>query len=124
MANFRQMMTNKFKNTLLLSTYIISQIPSLFFGTNLRYNLAIFVDRSTRLDFFFLYYTISINFLILSYALHFNIGVSKKVTKFIFIVCVLDFLHLMLFAMQGLGMAKIGVAFIIYTVWQKVNKGK
>ena len=117
-------MTNKFKNTLLLSTYIISQIPSLFFGTNLRYNLAIFVDRSTRLDFFFLYYTISINFLILSYALHFNIGVSKKVTKFIFIVCVLDFLHLMLFAMQGLGMAKIGVAFIIYTVWQKVNKGK
>lgn len=104
------------KNVLLLAIFIIAQIPSLFFGTTERLNLAIFVTRSTRLDFFAYYYAVGINFLIMAYCLHYNKGISKKVTRFILIVMCLDLIHLLLFAKQGFGMAKIGIAIIIYLI--------
>lgn len=104
------------KNILLLSTFVISQIPSLFFGTINRLNLALVVERSTRLDFFAMYYANAINFLILAYCLHYNSRISKKVTLFMLIVTTLDMIHLIFFAMQGYGMSKIGIAIIIYII--------
>lgn len=106
------------KNALLLSIFVIAQVPSLFFGTTERMNLALFITRSTRLDFFAYYYAVGINFLILAYCLHFNKGISKKITRFILIVMCLDFLHLLLFAKQGYGMSKIGLAIIIYFIYE------
>jgi len=107
------------KNILLLAIYVIAQVPSLFFGTTERMNLSLFVTRSTRLDFFTYYYAVGINFLILAYCLHFNKGVSKKVTLFILIIMALDFVHLLLFAKQGYGMSKIGLAILIYSIYQR-----
>ena len=106
------------KNILLLSIVVIAQVPTLFFGTVKRWNLALFVERSTRLDFFMYYYAVGINFLILAYCLHFNKGVSKKVTRFILIVMSLDFVHLLLFAKQGYGMSKIGIAILIFFIYE------
>ncbi len=110
------------KNILLLSIFVIGQIPTLFFGTVKRCNLALFVERSTRLDFFAMYYANAINFLILAYCLHFNKGVSKKVTRFILIVIALDFVHLLLFAKQGYGMSKIGIAILIFFIYECKNR--
>jgi len=104
------------KNVLLLSTFVIGQIPSLFFGTVKRWNLALFVERSTRLDFFAMYYANAINFLILAYCLHYSRQISKKATRFILIVTSLDIIHLIFFAKQGYGMSKIGIAIIIYII--------
>lgn len=113
---------DKVKNILLLSIFVIAQVPTLFFGTVKRWNLALFVERSTRLDFFAMYYANAINFLIIAYCLHFNKGISKKVTRFILIVITLDFIHLLLFAKQGYGMSKIGIAIIIFFIYEYKNR--
>ena len=107
-------MSDKLKNAILLSTFFIGQIPVLFFGTIRRFNLALFVERSTRLDFVAMYYTNAVSFLILSYFLTYPKGLDKRITRFILIVCYLDFIHLLLFAKQGFGMAKIAVAISIF----------
>ena len=110
-----------YKNIVLLSTFIIGQIPTLFFGTVKRFNLALFVERSTRLDFFALYYANAINFLILAYCLHYSKNISKKATRFILIITSLDMIHLIGFAKQGYGMSKIGIALIIYFSYEYKN---
>lgn len=102
------------KNILLILTVVISQVPTMFYGRTERLNLSLFVERSTRIDFFFMYYAIAINFFLMAYCMHFSRGVSKKVTKFIFIVTILDLIHLAGFAKQKYGMAKIGMAVLIY----------
>lgn len=110
------------KNHLLLSTYIISLLPKLFFDSDKRLNLGIFIERSTRIDFFVMHYTIAVNFLIMAYCLHYPKGIDKRVSRLIFIITILDFLHLLLFAKQGFGVAKIGLAisFLIgYEVYRK-----
>jgi len=114
-------MSSKLKSIVLLLTFVIGQVPTLFFGTKTRLGLALFVERSTRLDFFAMYYSNAINFLILAYCLHFSKGIDKRATKFILIVTVLDLLHLMLFAMRGYGMSKIGLAFLIYYLTKKLK---
>jgi len=112
------------KNKLLFLTFVIAYIPSYFFGTVERMNLALITIRSTRLDFVALYYTTAINFLILAYCLHYREGINSKVTKFILIITSLDFIHLFLFAKQGYGMSKIGIALIIYLIleWKSIIK--
>ena len=110
-----------YKNIVLLSTFVIGQIPTLFFGTVKRFNLALFVERSTRLDFFALYYANAINFLILAYCLHYSKNISKKATRFILIITSLDMIHLIGFAKQGYGMSKIGIALIIYFSYEYKN---
>lgn len=114
------------KNIFLISTFVIAQIPTIFFGRTERINLSLFIERSTRIDFFFMYYATAINFLIMAYCMHFPRGVSKKITKFILIITVLDLIHLSGFAKQKYGMAKIGLAVLIYFAllidWQSVYR--
>ena len=116
-------MMKKVKNYLLLSTYVISMIPTYFFGTKERMWLSVFHGRenTTRLDFVALYYTISINFLIMAYSLHYNKGISKDVTRFILIVCGLDLLHLFLYGKQGFGFSKVIVALLLFLI-PKIKK--
>lgn len=116
------MMSSKVKNTILLLTFFIGQIPSLFFGTKARLGLALFVERSTRLDFFAMYYANCINFLILAYCIHFSKGIDKRVSKIILIITALDLLHLFLFAKQGYGMSKVGLAILIYYLTSKLYR--
>jgi hypothetical protein len=105
------------KNKLLLFTFVISYLPTIFFSnTSQRINLALITIKSTRLDFAALFYTTAINFFILAYCLHFKKGIDRRVTKFILIITSLDFIHLLLFAKQGYGVAKIGIAFLIYLI--------
>lgn len=115
------MMRGRLKSTLIAFTVVISQIPTLFFGTKDRINLSLFVERSTRLDFFAMYYVNAVNFLILAYCLWRPEGVDKRVRKLIFIVTVIDLIHLALFAGQGFGESKIALAVIVYfaTEWKK-----
>ena len=104
------------KNKILLSTIFLGQLPSLFFGSKFRLTLSLFNERTARIDFFTMYYVNAITFLILAYCVHFSKGIDKKISKLIFIITILDFLHLLLFAKKGYGMAKVGIAigFILY----------
>jgi hypothetical protein len=78
-----------------------------------RLNLALFVERSTRVDFFAMYYVNAISFLILAYCIHFNKGIDKRISKLILLITILDLIHLMFLAKQGYGMAKTGIAMAI-----------
>lgn len=103
----------KAKNILLLSTYVLAYLPKMFYGTTERLSLGFLVERSTRLDFFVMYYAIALQFLILAYCVKFPDGIHEKVSELILIISVLDIVHLMLLSGQGFGMVKIGIAVLI-----------
>lgn len=110
------------KNTLLLSAYIFSLLPKLFFENEYRLNLGLLVERSTRIDFFVMYYAIAIDFLIMAYCLHYPKGLDRRVTRFIFVITILDFVHLLLLGKQGFGIAKIFLAFLIVVAYDLFKK--
>ena len=114
------------KNILLSLTYFISLVPKLFYGTKERYWLSLLKARenTTRLDFIALYYTQVISMLILAYCLHFPKGVDKRLTLFILWICVLDFIHLALYAKQGFGVTKVFLAFTIAVVYDFIKNKK
>ena len=114
------------KNILLSLTYFLSLVPKLFYGTEKRYWLSLLRVRenTTRLDFIVLYYTDVISMLILAYCLHFPKGVDKRLTLFILWICVLDFIHLALYAKQGFGVTKVFLAFTIAVVYDFIKNKK
>lgn len=112
-------MTNSYKDILLCLTFILSYLPKIFYGSSLRYNLSLFVERSTRVDFFAMHYSNTINFLILAYCLHFKDNIDNRITLFILVITILDFFHLLLFAKQGYGITKIGLAILIFYTLKK-----
>lgn len=118
------MTKSRFKNTLLLSCFALGQLPALFFGSVKRWNLSIFVERSTRIDFFTMYYGNAISFIILAYLLNYPKGMNKSLVRFVLIVCYLDFLHLFLFASQGFGMTKLALGVIILFIYEVIKKWK
>ncbi len=113
------------KNWILISLYILAQIPSTFFGTTAKRNLALidyFVYNEMTIDWFTYFYVNYLSFLLLAYCLHYNKGIKKGVTRFILIVSILDMIHLMLGAMQGYGMSKIGIAILIFFIYEYKNR--
>ena len=114
----------RYKNIALLSTYIISQIPSYFVDSDSSFWLSIMRVREnpTHISFLLFYYGIAVNFFILAYCLHFKRNVSKKVTTLILIISVLDFIHLLFLAKQGFGTVKIALAFFIYFLIKRFYK--
>jgi len=117
-------MKNNIKNTLLLSCFVLGQIPVIGFGSAKRLNLSFFVERSTRIDFFLMYYVNAISFLILSTLLAYPKGVDRRIARFIAIVCYFDFLHLLLFAKHGFGISKIAMALLFYYIFETYKKWK
>ena len=108
----------KIKNGLLLLTFVLSQIPQLFYGSKERLNLSLFYERSTRIDFFAMYYVNAIDFLILAYCLHYPKGVHKSITRLILIITALDLIHLLTLARQIFGMGKVGLALFILVCYE------
>tara|TARA_R110000803_G_scaffold69058_2_gene131203 strand:+ start:589 stop:945 length:357 start_codon:yes stop_codon:yes gene_type:complete len=112
----------RYKNALLFSCFLIGQIPAIFYGSVERLNLSLFVERSTRVDFFMMYYANAVSFLILSHLIVYPKGVDKRIARFILIICYLDLLHLLLFASQGFGMVKIGIGIGAYYLYRLIKK--
>lgn len=110
------------KNKMLLSTYVISLLPTIFYGRLDRYNLGIFIERSTRIDFYVMYYCIAIDFLIMAYCLHYSKGIDRRVSRLILVITVLDLVHLLLVAKQGFGLVKIGLAITVVVCYEIFKK--
>lgn len=115
-------MEGSVKNKLLLSTYVISMIPSIFFNRIERYYLGIFSVKTVRIDFYLMYYTTAINFIILAYCLHYPKGINKLTTRLILIITIIDFVHYALNGKQGFGIAKIGVSTLILLCYELYKK--
>lgn len=101
---------------------VISQLPSVFYREKWRVGLALFYERSTRIDFAVLYYTWAINFLILAYCLHYPKGITKIMSRFILVTAVFDLIHLILFAQQVFGYSKVAIAIGIVLIYEKIGK--
>ena len=115
-------MKAKIKNYILFCTPIIGYLPSCFFGSKVRYNLSVLVERSTRVDYFAIHYCNALNFLILAYCIYDSKNIDRRVAKFIFIITILDFIHLLFFAKQGYGKSKIGIAVLLYLTSEYIIK--
>ena len=116
------MMKEVYNNTALIATFILSQIPFAFKGQTFRVDWYLFIEHTKRIDYAILFYAYSINFIILSYILHYKKKVDKRLTRLILTITVLDLIHLLLIAKQGFGMAKIGIAVLIVLSYDLYKK--
>jgi len=118
----------KIKNGLLLSMPLISNLKKAFqqkpFELRERVDWYLFLDYTKRIDFAVMYYTVVVNFLILSYCLFSPKGIVTEVKFFILVICILDMIHMTLTAGQGFGVAKIGLAVFITSIVSRLNKGR
>ena len=112
------------KNNLLLGTYVISMIPIMFFDFDKKkeYKIGLFHEWSTTMDWICIFYSAIIGFLIMAYCLHYPKGIDRRLTRMIFVLTILDFIHLVLFAMQGFGLLKIILAFVIVVFYDIIKK--
>lgn len=110
-------MKSKLKNIVLLLMLVFSSVRRCFFKNEERVEWYIFTPESLnngiRIDWMVYFYTISINFLILAYCLKYPFGISKKIKDSILVMCILDFLHLVLYAGVGFEFFKILIWLII-----------
>jgi hypothetical protein len=110
------------KNHLLISTYILSLIPKAFFDNDKEYQLGIIKGWNTTLDWHATFYTAIIGFFVMAYCLHYPKGIDRRVTRMILVLTILDFIHLVLFAMQGMGLFKILLSFTIVILYDVIKK--
>lgn len=110
------------KNYLLISTYILSLIPKAFFDNDKEYQLGIIKGWSSTLDWHATFYTAIISFIVMAFCLHYPKGIDRRVTRMILVLTILDFIHLVLFAMQGMGLLKIIIAFVIVILYGFIKK--
>ena len=110
------------KNHLLISTYILSLIPKAFFDNDKEYQLGIIKGWSTTLDWHATFYTAILGFFVMAYCLHYPNGIDRRLTRMILVLTILDFIHLVLFAMQGFGLLKIFIAFVIVVFYDVIKK--
>ena len=115
-------MTNKIvlkktsiKDWMLYSTALIGYFPTIF-NDNRRLDLFLLVDHTRRIDFYFMYLGHSINYLILLFLLLFPKGLSTRAKQFIFLLCILDFLHYILLSKLYFAFIKIYLAILIYVI--------
>jgi len=104
------------KDWMLYSTAFIGYFPSLFYGNKTRVDLFLLVDHTRRIDFYFMYLGHSINYLILLFLLLFPKGLSTRAKQFIFLLCILDFLHYILLSKLYFAFIKIYLAILIYVI--------
>jgi hypothetical protein len=110
------------KDWMLYCTVLVSYFPSLFHGNKTKLDLFLLVEHSRRIDFYLMYLGHSINYLILLFLLLFPKDISVRAKQFVFLVCILDFLHYVLLSKLYFGFVKIFVAIFIYVVLRQIKK--
>lgn len=112
---------HKVKDFVLFSTVFIGYLPTLFHGSTVRVDWFLLVDHSRRIDFYFLYLANAISFFIFSCLLLFPKGISKSMKVYVFIVCVLDLIHFILFSKLYFAFVKLVVAWLIYRLLKNLR---
>ena len=110
------------KDWMLYCTVLVGYFPSLFHGNKTKLDLFLLVEHSRRIDFYLMYLGHSINYLILLFLLLFPKDISVRAKQFVFLVCILDFLHYVLLSKLYFGFVKIFVAIFIYVVLRQIKK--
>lgn len=110
-------MIKEWKNHLALAATFITLLPKLFFEYEQKIQLSLFIERDVTAAWFVWHYAHAIQFAVFTYLILFNRGLVMDVKRFIFAITCLDIVHLMLFAMRGYGVVKIGLAILIVMIW-------
>ena len=112
--------THSYKNYLLISLVILSQLHVSFRGLNDRVDWFLFIDYTRRIDYAVMYLCQCITGIIFSYCLLYPKGISKDVRVLIFIITLMDLLHYFTFSLVGFGLEKLflsGILFFMYKIW-------
>lgn len=115
------MQMHKFKNYILLSIIILSQLHVSFRGMSERVDWFIFIDYTRRIDYAVMYLCKHLIYVIYSYMLLFPKGISKDVKLFIFILALCDLFHYFATSHIGYGAVKVLVAYVIYFAIKKIK---
>lgn len=107
------------KDWLLFSTIFFSYFPLVFYGDKTKIDWFL-INHYRRIDYYFFYLGMSINYLVFIGLLMFPKGIKKEVKQLVFTICVLDFLHFVLLAKQHFGFVKVVVAMIIVLLYIKL----
>ena len=101
------------KNVALLSLYILSQIPSIFYGWDNEWSLGIFIDRPTRIDWFISHYITALQYLIFAYCLKFPKNIDERIKTTVLIISLLDILDMIFFSGMFLSKTKIILGLLV-----------
>ena len=110
------------KDWILFTTVFFSYFPIVFYGMKTRVYWFVLVDHSRRIDYYFFYLGLSINYLIYSFLLRFPKGLSKGAIDFIIILNIIDVLHFVLLSKLYFGYVKVVAAIGIFYLYQRIKK--
>lgn len=102
-----------YKNYLLLSIVLISQIHVAFAGGKM-VDWFLFIDKFRSLEFTIFMTGVFIRFIILHYCLIFPYGINKNIKIYLFILSLFDLLHFILFSGVGYEIEKIFASYIFF----------
>jgi hypothetical protein len=104
-----------------MSMPIVSKIKSFWYGDNSRVDWFLFYDFVNKQGenigvmkvWAIYFYTTLINFIIIAYCLLYPTGIHRWVKEFILVMCVLDLLHMVLYAGKSYVFLKLVIGIII-----------
>ena len=113
-------MKNNLWNVALLSLLPFGEIKAIFYHSDLRVDWYIFSDNKRYLCNVLEDYAIAITFIVIFAYMYWakKTPFGVEVIKFLFVVSLLDILHLGAFDKQGLIMLKFSLAIIIWALWR------
>ena len=113
------MKMKKYKNYILFSIILLSQVHVFFRGSDIR--LEWFLNGKVKtINFAVFLFFVHLRFLIFSYLMWKPKGISKDVPLFFFIVSVFDLLHFVFLSGYGYAEIKVFSAFIVFLLTRKV----
>lgn len=105
------------KNKILILILFLTYLPSKFYYLPHELKLGLLLEYKVSAGWFTLLYISSIQYMALAYFLWKPKGVDKILRLGIFIMTVLDFIHLILYAKQGFANIKILIVTIISSIY-------
>ena len=114
--------TLKFKNYILLSIIVLSQLHVYFRGDNTRVDWYLLIEYTRRIDYAVMYLCKHIIYVIYAYVILFPIGVKKDIKVFIFMLSIADLLHYVLISHIGFSEIKIVVTLVAFALYKIIRK--
>lgn len=111
-----------FKDWVLFSTIFFSYFPIIFYGNKTKVDWFPLIEHTRRIDYYFFYLGLSINYLIFIILLMFPKGIKQEVKQLVLTICILDLLHFVLLSKQYFGFVKVIAAMILVYTYRKYLK--
>lgn len=111
-----------FKNYILLSVIILSQLHVYYRGDDTRVDWYLLIDYTRRIDYAVMYLCKHVIYVIYAYLILFPLGVKKDLKVFIFMLSIADLTHYLLISHIGFSEIKIVITLIAFSIYKVLKK--